>query len=1389
MRTMKSLFFLILCAVLVRGAQAQSLPVLDNDAGALNGAIGEASLRGNLTSDGGAATTVYTYWGDTDGGTNPAAWDHVITNGTLAVGAFSANASGLYYGVAYHYRSSAENSAGTAWASATQSFLSKFSFAMSSPRLGWETNAWTGDATTGVSSEHLKTCAVDFNGPGTTINGVAFDSHNGSATSGSGWSIGGTASPYPNDSNDLTAGGGGSATLARNFIYGGTPRTVSVTGLTPGERYQTTFFSVAWESAGQRFQIFSARGVNALVDQDRYGDNKGIAISYCFDADATGSMDFTISPQNGGSTFHCYGLSNQAVGAPVTPITNKTATAVQPTQATLNASLTSTGAVYAVEAYWGLTNGGDDTSAWDHSASVGSFTNLAEGAVAYTANALIPSNTYYCSFRMFNAGTNFWSNVESFITGEVWLEKIADGDEATLDPGVFRAHRPDVATNAPLSVAYAQTGGTAQSGVDYAALPGSVTIPAGAASADIVVTPLKNFASQANTTLELTLTGAPAVIGASSNATLTIFNQALQSSVYVSANGDDSDGLTWETALHDLKAAVSLVGVNGTVHVAGGQTFTLDSQIVWPAMDGIAVLGGYEASGVEPGARDPGQWPTVVTRNPANNIRLMQIAGVTNTVLSGLTLTGGNVVDQRGGALHVSGSGLILDDCVVTNNRASTALTTGVAVSGGAMFAENSTVVVRGCRLVSNTATSTARNNTAHGGALAFSGGSAVLLDCDFRRNTAWGEGSSAHMNNDLAYGGAVYANGKLAVTNCLLIANQTHIGTKGDALGGALYSGGDASVWNCLIAGNAVWRSGTLAAASGHGLYATGTRLVIGQSTFSGQIDAIRLGTAPATLAVENSIFWDNSVDFVNYPLVSGALKNVADCLIGSGANNGINGCVQADPLFERGYYLASASPAVDAGSTTAAAAGLADRTTQVAGTVDQGAVDWGYHAADGVAVMDLYVSGSGADGNSGLTSGAPLRSLTKALTLAGDGTRIVVGAGQYDGTVETFPLVATDVIGLALEGAGAETAVVSALGKNARCVEFTGVWQGSLSGLTIRDGIVTGNGGGMSAVRCGLSVGACAFRQNKANRAAGGGFYAEDSSTLLSGLVVDNNQCYSDYRGCQLLGGGLGLVRGRHDVSYSRIVNNRTQGQGHGGYNVVDYPYGGGLYISGDLLLRDCVVSNNTARIASFGTSRGGGVYAEVLQSGAKVVVRDVLVATNVASRAGTSNMSELGDGVYVANGTVELASTTVGGNGGYGLYRADGTVSAVNSIFGGNGVNSQGTVTLAYSCVGPESVFTDGGHNIVGDPLFIAPAQGDFRLQTAYGQITPEGRVLRQAATSPCLDVGLHQDWMDEATDLQGLPRILRSLPGSPRDGIVDLGAFEIDMPPVGTQMIIR
>ena len=51
-------------------------------------------------------------------------------------------------------------------------------------------------------------------------------------------------------------------------------------------------------------------------------------------------------------------------------------------------------------------------------------------------------------------------------------------------------------------------------------------------------------------------------------------------------------------------------------------------------------------------------------------------------------------------------------------------------------------------------------------------------------------------------------------------------------------------------------------------------------------------------------------------------------------GDNNTTNGCISADPRFERGFYLAAGSPCRDTGGGTAAAAGLAAYTTSADGS-----------------------------------------------------------------------------------------------------------------------------------------------------------------------------------------------------------------------------------------------------------------------------------------------------------------------------------------------------------------------------------------------------------------------------------------------------------------------
>ncbi|MCA9212788.1 MAG: lamin tail domain-containing protein [Planctomycetales bacterium] len=81
----------------------------------------EAEVAGEVTSTGGSIPDVAIYYGTSDGGTNPLAWDGVVSSGQQS-SAFSAILDGLQQNTTYFYRAFAGNALGTSWASTTQTF-------------------------------------------------------------------------------------------------------------------------------------------------------------------------------------------------------------------------------------------------------------------------------------------------------------------------------------------------------------------------------------------------------------------------------------------------------------------------------------------------------------------------------------------------------------------------------------------------------------------------------------------------------------------------------------------------------------------------------------------------------------------------------------------------------------------------------------------------------------------------------------------------------------------------------------------------------------------------------------------------------------------------------------------------------------------------------------------------------------------------------------------------------------------------------------------------------------------------------------------------------------------------------------------------------------------
>jgi hypothetical protein len=184
----------------------------------------------------------------------------------------------------------------------------------------WTYNAWTDDVSTGLDSNATYTVAVNLGDTNAaTVRGVYFQAN---AMVGTNYSIGGEVAYYPGSPTGNISGTG--LVLAYNFIYGNN-RTVTLSKLTPGATYKTSFFSLGFDSDLQiRNQTFAGSGIGAELNPNVYGLHRGIIINLTFIADNTGTVEFTINPNNGDNTFHLYALANRLVSTSSSPFASYT---------------------------------------------------------------------------------------------------------------------------------------------------------------------------------------------------------------------------------------------------------------------------------------------------------------------------------------------------------------------------------------------------------------------------------------------------------------------------------------------------------------------------------------------------------------------------------------------------------------------------------------------------------------------------------------------------------------------------------------------------------------------------------------------------------------------------------------------------------------------------------------------------------------------------------------------------------------------------------------------------------------------------------------------------------------------------------------------------------
>lgn len=374
---------------------SEGQPGVDNTGGAAPG-IGTAALQGRLTNESSADVTIF--WGTEDGGTDNSAWGHRVTLGRRDGNRpFAADLTDLFYGLRYYYRAYATNAYGDDWADATVSFLTKTPHKPAAPGLNVRLydsihgdnyidpisvlqNTPEDGTTNQLAHIDYDTFANSFDeitaDDSLTIlwEGIFVADEDATYTFGTRSDDGSVLCLDLNGDGDLDDKADGEQVVENKGYHGARERTGQV-ALSAG-RYPIAI------------AIFEGGGGQSM--EARWGKGSGLAYN---------SLDF-IDGTSGA-------FLREVPGTPI-GVFNTNATGITHAGAVLNATLLASGTVFHVWAHWGNENRGTNDT-WDHSAFMGSYTNLASASLQHPVSDLLPDTTYHFAFRATNAATASWA--------------------------------------------------------------------------------------------------------------------------------------------------------------------------------------------------------------------------------------------------------------------------------------------------------------------------------------------------------------------------------------------------------------------------------------------------------------------------------------------------------------------------------------------------------------------------------------------------------------------------------------------------------------------------------------------------------------------------------------------------------------------------------------------------------------------------------------------------------------------------------------------------------------------------------------------------------------------------------------------------------------------
>ncbi len=438
--------------------------------------------------------------------------------------------------------------------------------------------------------------------------------------------------------------------------------------------------------------------------------------------------------------------------------------------------------------------------------------------------------------------------------------------------------------------------------------------------------------------------------------------------VFVHAWGGSGDGQSWATATTDPRIAVQIAavltntwsGVICEIWITEGvyQLYGGANDPVMPASR-THLHGGFDGTETERSQRDWASQPTVFDgQSPSttwhNLYQVVKIDGVSNVVVDGLSIRGGNAsgdwqqqLDHGGGLFIRNASDVTVRNAIVENNEAhggggafidSASVTFDnvlfqsniaqymtVGGDGAALRMEGGTVALLGCTLAYNHAGD-------RGGAVYAESGNLLIEDSVIQGNTgrnggglrAWQGGSleirrSSFLGN-ITTGQQQRGGGIRSDDQTVLIETSRFIGNQTTDWGGGAYLSGmyPKTISSCLFADNIASFGAGLAVWTGHSV-------TVINSTFVGNVasvDSAALANVycDATMTVTNSIFWGNGIGGISGCATT---STVVEYSVVEGGHVG-SGNLSSDPLFVSpatgDYHLQVGSPCIDTGTDSGA-------------------------------------------------------------------------------------------------------------------------------------------------------------------------------------------------------------------------------------------------------------------------------------------------------------------------------------------------------------------------------------------------------------------------------------------------------------------------------------